>query len=775
MGKWIKKIIATRLLYYATNHRLIPPNQFGAMPGKSTTDAALCLAHDIQAANNHNLFTSLVTFDITGYFDNVNHNRLLSILHNKGIPLPICKWVRSFVSRRETRIRVDGYTDRAKAVRTGCPQGSPVSGVLANYYSAPLLEMFLREHTRNQDEPAQNMDNNRNCHTPVTAGLFVDEGSLYMASSSPTTNTRRLKIAFEKVIIWAGQNGLKIDMNKVDYICFTCPHKRKIPPIPPMILPTSTNTGEVRRYEPQPHIKWLGLIFDSRLSFRQHVQHLTSRGAAAAGCLRMLANTKGGLSHQNMKILYNTCILPTLSYALPVWWNGKKSQIQKIEKIQNRCLRTIMPVFTTTPIHAMQVESGVPPLHIRLNHMKQRAAARLAAKTDPTNPVHERLPAHLQREAGRHETTPPPLPITPARRKPGMPNRFKSSTIHEITKDIPGNIEKITPTHTTPPWRSDVRDVQYTTRLTTNPAQRGFTKGEAANEHRTRIIQISQENDYIITYTDGSMKEKNQEHRMGAGWVVYWKGMERRSGGEGMGSLAEVYDAEMTALLRGLEAAIEFQQEAPDANRRRTKIVLFTDNTASVTAIMKEAPGSSQLTSQRFVETAIKFLDTNRRATIEVSWVPGHMEIEGNNRADEIAKEATDLEPITETTTLAKLHRQLCERLKLEWISEWANKPMTGRYAIADRIPPSVAGSHAFRTLNRHMVGIITQTRTGQGHVGEYYQIIPSSINTGYLAKLSEGVLHLSTMLGAHRVAHEGQRSIYSSQAPAGLVIPNEA
>jgi len=93
MGKWIEKVIATRLLYYATSHRLIPPNQFGAMPGKSTTDAALCLAHDIQAANNHNLFTSLVTFDITGYFDNVNHNRLLSILHNKGIPLPICKWV----------------------------------------------------------------------------------------------------------------------------------------------------------------------------------------------------------------------------------------------------------------------------------------------------------------------------------------------------------------------------------------------------------------------------------------------------------------------------------------------------------------------------------------------------------------------------------------------------------------------------------------------------------------------------------------------------------
>ena len=237
-----------------------------------------------------------------------------------------------------------------------------------------------------------------------------------------------------------------------------------------------------------------------------------------------------------------------------------------------------------------------------------------------------------------------------------MPNKFKESTIHKITKKIPRNIEKFIPTHALPPWRTDVRDTRYATRLTTNPAQRGLTKGEAADEHRTRVTQLIYEEDYIITYTDGSMTEKDHEHRTGAGWVVYWKGLERRSGREGMGRLAEVYDAEMLALLRGLETAIEFQQETPSENRRRTRILLFTDNTASVTAITKEAPGSSQQVSQRFVETATAFLDENRRATIEVSWVPGHMAIEGNDRADALAKEATDLEPARETTTLAKLY-----------------------------------------------------------------------------------------------------------------------
>ena len=145
--------------------------------------------------------------------------------------------------------------------------------------------------------------------------------------NSPMTSTRRLQKAFKKVIIWTGQNGLKINMNKVDYICFTYPYKRKIPPISPVILPTSINPGETRAYNPQPHIKWLGIIFNLKLSFRQHILHLASWGAAAAGCLWMLVNTTGGLSHQSMKVLYNMCILPMIAYTSQVWWNGKKTQI----------------------------------------------------------------------------------------------------------------------------------------------------------------------------------------------------------------------------------------------------------------------------------------------------------------------------------------------------------------------------------------------------------------------------------------------------------------
>ena len=91
-------------------------------------------------------------------------------------------------------------------------------------------------------------------------------------------------------------------------------------------------------------------------------------------------------------------------------------------------------------------------------------------------------------------------------------------------------------------------------------------------------------------------------------------------------------------------------------------------------------------------------------------------------RGRRISKEATELEPATETTTIAKLHWQLSAKPKAEWTIEWTRQPISGRYAIADRIPPSLAGSHAFRTLDGHTLGIVTQARTGHGYFGEYYQ-----------------------------------------------------
>jgi hypothetical protein len=294
-------VVADRLIFYGIKHNLIPHSQFRAMPGRSTVDAALCLTHDIKAADNHNLCTSMLTFDITGYFDNINHKRLLMILRQKGVPLPLCKWVYSFLSKKSSKIHVDGMQSKAKPVRTGCPQGSPILGVLANFYSAPLLKAF--------SAAADRFKNN--------------------------------------------QYDIFNDLLDTPYLQ----------------LPTAHNSNDTRTYSPKESARWLGIIFDLKLTFDQHIKHLTKCGTAMANCLEMLANTVGGLTQDHIKTLYTACVLLAITYTVPVWWTGKKGHVKQLSKVQNQCLHKILPVFSTTPVTAMETEAGIPPLHLRLNRL----------------------------------------------------------------------------------------------------------------------------------------------------------------------------------------------------------------------------------------------------------------------------------------------------------------------------------------------------------------------------------------------------------------------
>ena len=58
----------------------------------SATDAILAFVNDVHSAWNHGWVTSALTFDIKGYFDFVNHDRLLSELKARRIPLEIVRF-----------------------------------------------------------------------------------------------------------------------------------------------------------------------------------------------------------------------------------------------------------------------------------------------------------------------------------------------------------------------------------------------------------------------------------------------------------------------------------------------------------------------------------------------------------------------------------------------------------------------------------------------------------------------------------------------------------
>ncbi|KAF5313929.1 hypothetical protein D9619_013084 [Psilocybe cf. subviscida] len=220
MGKILERIVARRLTYLAGRYDLIPPGQFGGRSSSSTTDALLTFVNDIQSAWNHGYATSALTFDIKGYFDFVNHKRLLVELRRKKVPLVYIKWTASFLEGREAAVCLDGKIGEMKEVQNGIPQGSPISPILAAFYTAELLEVFDKKHS-SYIRPHPDIP------TDTQLLMYVDDGNLYVSSPSLETNVALLETAYRKVHEWLAKAGLSADLVKRELIHYCKPRSRK--------------------------------------------------------------------------------------------------------------------------------------------------------------------------------------------------------------------------------------------------------------------------------------------------------------------------------------------------------------------------------------------------------------------------------------------------------------------------------------------------------------------------------------------------------------------
>ncbi len=135
-------------------------------------------------------------------------------------------------------------------------------------------------------------------------------------------------------------------------------------------------------------MRWLGVFYDSKLSFRDPANKLASKERQAASGLKMLVKTTRGISAAIMRKEMHGCILPILTYSAPAWWPGRTQTnkegrtIQnsteglciKLDKVQNIALRAMLPVWKTIPISILQKESGTPPVHHTLDYPCKMAA-----------------------------------------------------------------------------------------------------------------------------------------------------------------------------------------------------------------------------------------------------------------------------------------------------------------------------------------------------------------------------------------------------------------
>ncbi|APA15803.1 hypothetical protein SS1G_09342 [Sclerotinia sclerotiorum 1980 UF-70] len=552
-GKGLERLIARQMSWTSISHKVLATHQFGALPLRSSVDLTTCLTHDVEHSLNSNESASLLTLDVKGAFDAVLPGRLIRRLHEQGWPHGLVKWLFFFVTGRSVQVRLDGITGPKTNIECGLPQGSPISPILFMLYIAPIFKMG--EDT-------------------IKFG-YANDVAIVAASKSLSENVKRLTSTVNEILIWGTSEGITFDPGKSELLHFSKRRTEQDPATTPTV-----NMGDLTIRElanGKPYLRWLGILFDKKLTFKWHTREIAARSIVVAKALKSLGNSmRGAPPPPNLlRQAAEACVLKRAYYGAETWWTGRtqpdrvhptkvEGHINYLSKVTLECARAILPAWRTTNIATLYRESGLRPPEIELDDLARAAAVR-TRRLDPYHSL-----------AWRSEWI------------QENPDSFKTRYAKRILS-LPAS-EQINPL-AAPKWLD--RETREET-LNRIHSPHGRTKQGAAADFKEFYDLLPRED--IVIFSDGS---KHANGSTGSGFVGYQDNRKFCEGSFALGKSKEVYDAEAVAALKGLRAAITSIEA-----RTAMDIWICLDNIEVAARLLSNSTGSSQETFTTFRQLA---------------------------------------------------------------------------------------------------------------------------------------------------------------------------
>ncbi|GFO15003.1 RNA-directed DNA polymerase from mobile element jockey [Plakobranchus ocellatus] len=111
--------------------------------------------------------------------------------------------------------------------------------------------------------------------------------------------------------------------------------------------------------------KFLGVIFDQKLCFENHVKYLKNKCSKALNLLRVVGHTNWGADRATLLKLYRTLVRSKLDYGSVIHGSAKKHVLRALDPIHHQGLRIALRAFRTSPIKSLYTEAGEPSLEHR--------------------------------------------------------------------------------------------------------------------------------------------------------------------------------------------------------------------------------------------------------------------------------------------------------------------------------------------------------------------------------------------------------------------------
>jgi ribonuclease HI len=716
LGKLVEKVVTKRLIFDIGKYNLMPFNQFGGRSNASCLDAALSLTHDIHEGRHRGLVSSFLAIDIKGFFDHVNHDRLVSVLWDKGFPPEICRWVKSFLSDRTVKIRIDDYTSPLTPLRIGVPQGSPASPALSCIYSSSVLESF-------NSSPIFS-----GTGIPITARSYIDDVGFLAISDSLHENVIVLNEVLNRAQKLFTSIGMKIDPDKCDLMHFSW---RRFYNSSPSLH--ATINGVKVTITPPKFIRWLGFYLDRKLTFNDHVKIMAAKGSNVISGLTCLGNTITGMNAHHLRLLYKTCVIPVITYGCQLWFRPyakKKSLLKKLQTVQNKGLKRVTGAFKTTLSDALPLLSFQPPIDITIHKLCDSTAIRFF-----------RLPLHSEISFRLPKSFIPPSDITPRPKHVPFPRPcFRSNPLHDsfltsLSSSIDPATERSEPYHShnaphafslSHPLFAYYLKSEGFLKIDHKPCAKKNRKS-LVSKHNIFFLKSMENRSRLIVFTDGSRMPSG----CGYGVVGFHLGKQVFKISVPFAKKASNYDAEMYALGHASSIIKRFVLSHPFISSIR----IFSDATSAIEKIFDASPHPSQAASILFRTNLFDLFTARPTLKFKVLWTPGHSGTKGMKTADNLAKQGSKSKksPLLSFTSRSAALSELETNTLLRWRQHIDDHPISeksGFFEASQSLHPHLRPPKWFKNLDRQTWSRVTQFATGHGYTGEYYNRFVKSNDT---------------------------------------------
>lgn len=328
LGKLLEKIIKSRLMLEVERRQLLPQHQAGFRSKKSTINNIVRLeryARDNLIRSRH---SAVIFFDIKAAFDSVWHDGLLYKINDFNLPPYLTSYLMSFLHNRTANIEFENALSRSFNLKSGTPQGSPLSPILYILYTADSMN-GIPDHTEH--------------------GLFADDTALWTSSNTTSNLSSRLQqsvVAFEK---WCRCWKLKLQPTKTELIHFNVHPRRKY-------KFEVTVKVEDTMITPKDSTRYLGVIIDKELKWNKHLQHIEKCVAPRISLLRYLSSAAQAPNEKIMINIFKSIVRTVMIYGHQVLLTAGDNIWERLQIIQNKAIRASLNLphyISTTYIHQL--------------------------------------------------------------------------------------------------------------------------------------------------------------------------------------------------------------------------------------------------------------------------------------------------------------------------------------------------------------------------------------------------------------------------------------